>query len=75
MVQKYDIENILVHQKDRILTIIAQAEGVYTADEEIHEAGIMLEIVKELWHACDYGYKWKELKARIEDWYVWQSEQ
>ena len=53
----YLIENTLVAQKDRILRFIAAGQP--------DEAITALEVVADLWKACDYAYKIREVAVRI----------
>lgn len=56
-------DNVLIHQKDAIIRLIN--------DGKLVEAGIALGIVREFWQSVDYGYKVREIEARIsqaEEW-------
>jgi len=57
MAENYQIENILVAQKNLIISMIN--------DGKISSAYAMLMVVRELWENCDYGYKVKEIDNRI----------
>ena len=50
-------DNILVHQKNFILSLVN--------DDKFDQALAHLEFVKELWVACDYTYKYREIRQRI----------
>ena len=50
------MDNALIRQKDFIIDLINS--GDYAA------AITLLKFVKELWHECSYGYKWRELRER-----------
>jgi len=52
-------DNILVHQKDFILSLVN--------DDKFDQALAHLELVKELWVKCDYTYKYREIRQRITD--------
>jgi hypothetical protein len=52
-----DLENSLVRQKDQILELIN--------DTDLEEAKKLLDFVAELWGACDYEYKRRELYQRL----------
>lgn len=58
-IEKFNIENELVHQKDAILTTINEGQ--------IEKAVSLLQFAKELWYKCSYGYKFEELKQRLEN--------
>lgn len=53
----YDIENILVEQKNKILHLCN--EGQYDT------VVCLLAFVTPLWEKCEYGYKIQEIKERI----------
>lgn len=57
MLTESELDNILVKQKDRILSLI-NAGRTDTARE-------ILFIVCDLWFKCNYGYKYQELIDRI----------
>lgn len=52
------LDNLLVHQKNYILTLIN--------DGRLAEAQVALQTVAELWSCCNYAYKEREIQARIE---------
>jgi len=54
-----DLDNILVRQKNLILSHIGKTNYI--------EALIALEIVRELWIEAEYGYKMNELLLLIPD--------
>lgn len=54
-----ELDNILVKQKDLILQRIN--------DNALNEAQAMLNVVRELWYASSYGYKYTEVNKRITD--------
>ena len=58
MITESQLDNILVAQKDGILFQINRGD--------FDAAFAQLACVRELWFACNYGYKFKELIARID---------
>lgn len=52
-----ELDNILVHQKDIILSYLNQGKQ--------REARACLLLVRELWKRCHYSYKHEELKQRL----------
>ena len=54
--QDHVLDNCLIHQKDAIIDLIDNGNHV--------EAMAILKIVKEMWEAASYDYKWNELKER-----------
>jgi len=56
MISEEELDNILVKQKDKILDYIN-----YGKEQDIIRVAIQLNLVKELWDACGYTYKWHEL--------------
>lgn len=52
-----DMDNILVKQKDIVLSRINSGA--------LNEAQAILNVLRELWFTCDYGYKWTEVQRRI----------
>jgi len=69
MLNEAEMDNILVHQKDRILQLINLAKKKENVSILLI-AKTCLQVVQELWEKCNYGYKWKELSDRIEDAYL-----
>lgn len=64
----YNIEYILVQQKDAILFLINQGKLV--------EAQAALDVLTPLWMVADYDYKVHELRKRINDYpYTFQHEE
>ena len=61
---KMNLDNILVHQKDGILSLVAL--GKY------ERAIFALETLQELWEECNYGYKLREIVKRI-DFELWRD--
>jgi hypothetical protein len=60
-----NLDNILVHQKDSILSLVALGK---------YERAInALETLHELWEECNYGYKLREIVKRI-DFELWRDE-
>lgn len=57
MFTEQHLDNILIRQKDYLINLI---------DNHLYEAIPALEVVKELWIACDYTYKLRELENRIQ---------
>lgn len=62
MITESDLGNILVRQKDTILGLIADGAKVHQ-----DMAMSQLVILAELWVACDYGYKLRELLCALKD--------
>ena len=60
----YDIENILMNQKDAVRELIH--------DGEYDKAMDRLETLRELWEECDYQYKLRELLRAIDE-LLWQE--
>lgn len=56
MVNETTLDNVLVHQKDKIILLISKGE--------FREAMGVLSIVRELWDVCGYQYKRRELLQR-----------
>ena len=56
-----EISNALVKQKDAIL---AALNGVEDA-KGLRRAKEMLDLVRPVWEACEYGYKVKEVAERL----------
>ncbi len=56
MVSETTLDNVLVHQKDKIILLISKGE--------FREAMVVLSIVRELWEVCGYTYKRRELLQR-----------
>jgi soluble cytochrome b562 len=52
-----NLDNILIRQKDKIIDLIDSGKT--------KEAQAALRVVEELWAACNYDYKTKELRERI----------
>jgi len=72
MIDESALDNILVAQKNLIIERINSA--VVTKDakgklysRELHDACTMLNVVRALWYACSYGYKYTEVQKRITD--------
>lgn len=59
MADSYQIENILVAQKDKIIRTIN--------DGNLVAAYAMLSVLTPLWENCHYGYKVKEIEKRLQD--------
>jgi hypothetical protein len=57
MIAEYALDNLLVGQKDRIL-------GLCNA-EKYEEALLLLDFTEEMWAACQYAYKTREIRDRI----------
>jgi len=57
MTYRYEIENELVAQKDRINALIN--------DERYEEATALLDFAADLWAKASYAYKTKEMRHRI----------
>ena len=58
-----NVESALIHQKDKILAEIN--DGYSPRDFETVLAQI--DFIRELWEAIGYGYKTRELLARLRD--------
>lgn len=59
MITETDLDNLLVRQKDSIISLIN--------DGRITEAKTVLLTVSPMWIALDYSYKIKELEKRMTD--------
>jgi hypothetical protein len=59
MLYRYEIENELVRQKDRINALIN--------DERYEEATALIDFAEELWAKASYAYKTLELRRRIRE--------
>lgn len=53
------LDNTLIRQKDYILALVNR--------RNYREALVTLHCVRELWIACNYGYKWDEILTRIKN--------
>ena len=51
------LDNQLVRQKDRLIELIDNGKT--------EQAQIILQFVREMWEAANYGYKFAELQARL----------
>jgi len=56
-----ELGNLLVRQKDHIIKIIDESKR----RREFDECRTILLVVREMWTACDYGYKLRELGERL----------
>jgi hypothetical protein len=54
-----DLDNALVHQKNHLLEMINA--------ERFDEALALLALLEEVWVACDYAYKVREIRERVKD--------
>lgn len=52
------LDNLLVRQKDLIIHLLN--------NEKFVEAETCLQLVTELWSACNYDYKLRELRVRMQ---------
>lgn len=67
-----NLDNILVNQKDMILTLVNESLDLMGTDWQKGIAGLysalaMLRVNRELWISEKYGYKLNEILRRIDD--------
>lgn len=69
-----DLDNILVRQKDTILSQVTALQIEFEQygyhkmmPEKVDQVYYQLEIVRELWDACSYSYKYREIAKLLDD--------
>jgi len=73
MLEEYELDNLLVQQKDRILRDVVSAEYLTRRDDYeacnrlLCDVWAAMVVVAPMWVACDYGYKLTEIARRARD--------